>query len=44
MRGCFVLIVSVPVEGPEVVEVLVDGEVATVFELVEDVATMGIVT
>jgi hypothetical protein len=42
MRGCFVLMVSVPVEGPEVVEVLV--EVAKVFEVVEDVPTIGIVT
>jgi len=44
MRGCFVLMVSVPVGGPEVVEVLVDGEVAKVFEVVEDVPTIGIVT
>jgi len=44
MSGCFVLMVSVPVEGPEVVEVLVDGDVATEFEVMEDVATIGIVT
>ena len=41
MRGCFVLMVSVPDEEPVLV---VEGGFETEVDVVEDVATMGIVT
>jgi hypothetical protein len=40
MRGCFVLMVSVPDEEPVFVA---EGEVDTLVDVLDDVATMGIV-